>query len=70
MEDATHAEWRVGSRGIQAEDLILLGLQHVSTGSWQAHFRLLLKDRAPANALIPAPVRGALSASNPHERVS
>ena len=41
MEDPSEAKWRVGTRGIRLEDLILVGLQHVSMGSWQAHFRLV-----------------------------
>ncbi|RDX48257.1 hypothetical protein OH76DRAFT_1352884 [Lentinus brumalis] len=41
QEDAGEAKWRVGSRGIKLEDLMLVGLQHVSMGSWQAHVRLI-----------------------------
>lgn len=41
QEDAGEAKWKVGSRGIKLEDLMLVGLQHVSMGSWQAHVRLL-----------------------------
>ena len=40
MEDPSEARWRVGTRGIRLEDLMLVGLQHVSMGSWQAHVRL------------------------------
>ncbi|KAI0350668.1 hypothetical protein OH77DRAFT_1050988 [Trametes cingulata] len=43
MEDPTQARWRVGGRHIKLEDLLLVGLQHVSMGSWQAHVRLLRK---------------------------
>ena len=42
QEDPSEAEWRVGGRnGIRLEDLMLVGLQHVSMGSWQAHVRLM-----------------------------
>lgn len=41
MEDPSEVKWRVGTRGIRLEDLILVGLQHVSMGSWQAHVRLV-----------------------------
>ena len=41
QEDATQTQWRVGGRGIKLEDLMLVGLQHVSMGSWQAHVRLI-----------------------------
>ncbi|KAI0731285.1 hypothetical protein C8Q76DRAFT_766644 [Earliella scabrosa] len=45
QEDVSEAKWRVGSRGIQLNDLVLVGLQHVSMGSWQAHVRLLPRRR-------------------------
>ncbi|KIJ62032.1 hypothetical protein HYDPIDRAFT_95443 [Hydnomerulius pinastri MD-312] len=32
--------WKVGSRHIQVEDLILVSLHHVSKGSWQPQFRM------------------------------
>jgi len=32
--------WRVGTGHIGVDDLVLVGLQHVSKGSWQAHLRL------------------------------
>ncbi|OCH87372.1 hypothetical protein OBBRIDRAFT_736260 [Obba rivulosa] len=41
MEDETEARWRVGKNHIQLDDLLLVGLQHVSMGSWQAYVRLL-----------------------------
>ena len=44
QEDSASAEWRVrvnGVQGIRLEDLMLVGLQHVSMGSWQAHVRLI-----------------------------
>ena len=41
MEDASEAKWRVGSKAIRLENLMLVGLQHVSMGSWQAHVRLV-----------------------------
>ncbi|OCH87373.1 hypothetical protein OBBRIDRAFT_796257 [Obba rivulosa] len=41
MEDDGEARWRVGPNYIDIDDLILVGLQHVSMGSWQAHLRVL-----------------------------
>ncbi|RPD64280.1 hypothetical protein L226DRAFT_544881 [Lentinus tigrinus ALCF2SS1-7] len=41
QEDANEAKWKVGSSGIKLENLMLVGLQHVSMGSWQAHVRLV-----------------------------
>ncbi|OJT09610.1 hypothetical protein TRAPUB_13917 [Trametes pubescens] len=41
MEDSSQGKWRVGGRHINLEDLMLVGLQHVSMGSWQAHVRLV-----------------------------
>ncbi|KAI0629175.1 hypothetical protein C8Q77DRAFT_1066093 [Trametes polyzona] len=41
MEDPSQARWRVGPQHIRLEDLLLVGLQHVSMGSWQAHVRLV-----------------------------
>ncbi|KAH9940945.1 uncharacterized protein BXZ73DRAFT_42374, partial [Epithele typhae] len=42
MEDAAEADWKVGGKhGIALEHLMLVGLQHVSMGSWQAHVRLI-----------------------------
>ncbi|KAI0644171.1 hypothetical protein C8Q79DRAFT_131748 [Trametes meyenii] len=41
QEDETMARWRVGKNYIKLEDLMLVGLQHVSMGSWQAHVRLM-----------------------------
>lgn len=40
MEDPRKHCWRVGNRAIGVDDLILLGLEHVSKGSWQAHLRV------------------------------
>lgn len=37
MEDDADVRWRVGSGYIQLQDLALVGLQHVSMGSWQAY---------------------------------
>ncbi|KAI0741532.1 hypothetical protein C8Q80DRAFT_1110611 [Daedaleopsis nitida] len=45
QEDPSEARWRVGSRAIHLEDLALVGLQHVSMGSWQAHVRLIPRRR-------------------------
>ena len=45
QEDLAEAQWRVGVNGIQLSDLVLVGLQHVSMGSWQAHVRLLSRRR-------------------------
>ncbi|EMD38915.1 hypothetical protein CERSUDRAFT_122431 [Gelatoporia subvermispora B] len=41
MEDQSQAIWKVGTGSIGLDDLILLGLQHVSMGSWQAHLLLI-----------------------------
>ncbi|KAI0329924.1 hypothetical protein GY45DRAFT_1251899, partial [Cubamyces sp. BRFM 1775] len=41
IEDTSMAHWRVGPRYIKFDDLILLGLENVSEGTWQPHFRLL-----------------------------
>lgn len=41
QEDVNEARWRVGTRGIRLEDLALVGLEHVSMGSWQAHVRMI-----------------------------
>lgn len=38
-EDADHS-WRVGPAHIRLEDLLLVGLHHVSMGSWQPFIRL------------------------------
>ena len=40
MEDDADARWRVGAGYIQLEHLALVGLQHVSMGSWQAYVAL------------------------------
>ena len=40
MEDDAHYRFRVGRGHITIDDLELVGLQHVSMGSWQAHVRL------------------------------
>ncbi|KAJ3526213.1 hypothetical protein NM688_g8286 [Phlebia brevispora] len=40
MEEEADARWRIGANRITVEDLELVGLQHVSMGSWQAHLRL------------------------------
>ncbi|KZT71953.1 hypothetical protein DAEQUDRAFT_665046 [Daedalea quercina L-15889] len=37
MEEDAVPQWRVGSGHIQLHDLVLVGLQHVSMGSWQAY---------------------------------
>ncbi|KAH9933290.1 uncharacterized protein B0H18DRAFT_982896 [Fomitopsis serialis] len=37
MEEDARPEWRVGSAHIQLHHLTLVGLQHVSMGSWQAY---------------------------------
>ncbi|KAI0820365.1 hypothetical protein BC628DRAFT_1330692 [Trametes gibbosa] len=44
MEDDSQAMWRVGKHHIRLEDLLLVGLQHVSMGSWQAHVRLIRRQ--------------------------
>ncbi|KAI0705175.1 hypothetical protein BC835DRAFT_1261400 [Cytidiella melzeri] len=40
MEEDADARFKVGPRHIRIEDLELVGLQHVSMGSWQAYVRL------------------------------
>ena len=44
QEDDADPRWRVGAEHIKLEDLMLVGLQHVSMGSWQAHLRLMRND--------------------------
>ena len=39
MEEDADPRWRVANR-IMIDDLELVGLQHVSMGSWQPHLRL------------------------------
>jgi hypothetical protein len=33
--------WAVGPHGIEANNLVLVRLDHVSKGSWQAHLQLI-----------------------------
>jgi len=40
MEEDADPQWKVGRNHIALDDLILVGLQHVSMGSWQAHLRV------------------------------
>lgn len=40
MEDEADPRWRVGNHHITIDQLELVGLQHVSMGSWQVHLRL------------------------------
>ncbi|CCM07076.1 uncharacterized protein FIBRA_09400 [Fibroporia radiculosa] len=40
MEEDADPRWRVGARHITIDHLSLVGLQHVSMGSWQCHVRL------------------------------
>ncbi|GBE86470.1 hypothetical protein SCP_0903490 [Sparassis crispa] len=40
MEEDADRRWRVGNNHIRLEHLVLVGLQHVSMGSWQAYIRL------------------------------
>lgn len=40
MDSDEDARWRVGPGYITIDDLVLVGLQHVSKGSWQCHLRL------------------------------
>ena len=41
MDPKEDKKWRIGgSNGITFDDLELLGLEHVSLGSWQVHLRL------------------------------
>ena len=46
MEDPSEVKWRVGTRDIRLEDLILVGLQRASMGSWQTHVRLVQRPHA------------------------
>jgi len=41
LEDEAEARWRVGKNHIQLDNLVLVGLQHVSMGSWQAYVRYI-----------------------------
>ena len=41
MEEDSDHSWKVGvNKGIKIDQLELLGLQHVSMGSWQVHLRV------------------------------
>jgi hypothetical protein len=40
MDPDEDPRWRVGPGHITIDDLVLVGLQHVSKGSWQCHLRL------------------------------
>ncbi|KAG1746699.1 uncharacterized protein EDB91DRAFT_1049303 [Suillus paluster] len=40
MEMEADRRWRVGNRYIKVEDLILVSLHHISSGSWQPQLRL------------------------------
>ncbi|KAI0343081.1 hypothetical protein BDW22DRAFT_1308064, partial [Trametopsis cervina] len=40
LEEEADQRYRVGGRHITIGDIELVGLQHVSMGSWQAHIRL------------------------------
>ncbi|KAK7687935.1 hypothetical protein QCA50_009154 [Cerrena zonata] len=40
MEDDADSRWRVGNDHISVDRLEIVGLQHVSMGSWQVHLRL------------------------------
>ena len=40
MDEPGKHRWRVGDRCIGVDDLVLLGLEHVSKGSWQVQLRL------------------------------
>lgn len=39
MEEDADPRWRVGNHYISVDHLELVGLQHVSMGSWQVHIR-------------------------------
>ena len=40
MEEEADRIWKIVGGRITIDDLDLVGLQHVSMGSWQAHLRL------------------------------
>lgn len=40
MDPDEDPKWKVGPGHITIDDLVLVGLQHVSKGSWQCHLRL------------------------------
>ena len=40
MDPEEDPRWKVGPGHITIDDLVLVGLQHVSKGSWQCHLRL------------------------------
>lgn len=52
MEEDVDPQYKVGKGHIRLEDLDLLGLEHVSMGSWQALVRLRGRK---AESLRPAP---------------
>ena len=45
MEEEADPRWRVGPHHITIDDLDIVGLQHVSMGSWQVHLRV--RSRQP-----------------------
>jgi len=47
MEIEADRRWRVGTRCIRMEDLMLVSLHHISKGSWQPQLRL----RTPLNVI-------------------
>ena len=69
LEQGAEAEWRVGGRGLKLEDLILVGLEHVSMGSWQPHFRLMKKVELATSSGADAGLSGDdLASSRPRRR--
>ena len=40
LEEDTDPKWKIGNGSVTLDDLELVGLQHVSMGSWQIHLRL------------------------------
>ena len=47
MEEDGEPIWAVGARKIEVTDLVLVRLDHVSKGSWQAQVQLLRPLRRP-----------------------
>ncbi|KAH7929122.1 hypothetical protein BV22DRAFT_156044 [Leucogyrophana mollusca] len=47
MDEDANPTWRVGTRHIRFEDLILVSLHHVSQGSWQPQLRLRREINTP-----------------------
>lgn len=45
LEEDADPRWKVGRGSITIDDLEIVGLQHVSMGSWQVHLRVRNQPR-------------------------